>query len=103
MWLHKAMFLVLFTTSGAWAGEDETAALGRRLLSENGCNGACHQKHSPDGNALTLYTRPDHKVKDLPGLHRQVARCVSNLNTPIAPDDIDAVVTALNHDYYKFK
>ncbi len=102
MWLHKAMLLVLVTTSGAWAGEDETA-LGRRLLSENGCNGACHQKHSPDGNALTLYTRPDHKVKDFSGLQRQVARCVSNLDTPIAPDEIDAIVTALNHDYYKFK
>lgn len=103
MWLLRAMLLTLMTMSGAWAGEDDFVTLGRRLLSENDCNGACHQKHSPDGNALTLYTRPDRKVKDLPGLRRQVSRCVSMLNALIAPDEIEAVVAALNHDFYKFK
>lgn len=104
MWFHKALFLTLIATSGAaWAGEDETVAFGRRLLAENDCNGACHQKHAPDGVALNLYTRANAKVKDLPGLHKQVERCVSMLNAPIAPDEIDAVVAALNHDFYKFK
>ena len=112
MWLHKAVLLTLFATSSAAlfatscaasAGEDGTVALGRRLLAENDCNGACHRKHSPDGDALTLYTRPSHKLKDLPGLRGQVERCVLNLSVPIAPDEIDALVAALNNDYYKFK
>jgi hypothetical protein len=104
MWFHRAIVLTLIATSGAaWAGEDESVALGRRLLTESDCNGACHQKHSPDGVAISLYTRPNAKVKDLPGLRRQVERCVSNLNAPIAPDEIDAVVAALNQDYYKLK
>ncbi|MGO9392350.1 hypothetical protein [Rhodoblastus sp.] len=104
MWFHKAVLLTLFsTTSAAWAGEDATIALGRSLLAENDCNGACHQKHSPDGNALTLYTRPNPKVKDLAGLRKQVERCVASLNAPIAPDEIGALVAALNHDYYMFK
>lgn len=104
MWFHKALILTQIATSGsAWAGEGETVALGRRLLAENDCNGACHQKHAPDGVALNLYTRPNPKVKDLPGLRKQVERCVSSLNAPVAPDEINAIVAALNQDYYKFK
>ena len=66
----------------------------QRLLSSG--QGANH-------DSLRLYTRPDAKVKDLPGLRRQVDRCVTALNAPVAPDEIGSIVAALNHDFYKFK
>jgi len=104
MWSLKLLLPALIALSGAaWAGEDETIAQGRELLAENQCNGACHQAKAPDNDPLRLYTRPDAKVKDLPGLRRQVNRCVSALNTLLAPDEIASIVAALNHDFYKFK
>jgi hypothetical protein len=94
--------LLLATQAVAWAGEDSQVALGRKLLAENNCNGSCHQKHATDGNALSLYTRPDRKVTSLPQLQHQVERCVANTKARISPDEIGAVVAALNQDYYKF-
>ncbi|MGB9114538.1 hypothetical protein [Bradyrhizobium sp.] len=69
------------TAGTAYASEDETVALGRRLLTENDRNGACHQKRSPSGDAIGLYIRPDAKVMHL---------CVSNLNTPVTAREIRA-------------
>ena len=104
MWLTKALLLALIVQSGAaLASEDETIALGRKLMAENACNGACHRAKAPEGDPLRLYTRPNAKVKDLPGLRRQVERCVASVGAQIMPDEIDPVVAALNHDFYKFK
>lgn len=96
-------FALIATTGAAYASEDETVALGRRLLTENDCNGACHQKRSPNGDPIGLYIRPNAKVMHLLGLRKQVERCVSNLNTPVTATEIDAIVAELNHDYYRFK
>lgn len=102
MQFWRVLALLLATQAVAWAGEDSQVALGRKLLAANNCNGSCHQKRAPDGNALSLYTRPDRKVTSLPQLHRQVERCVANTKAMISPDEISAVVAALNQDYYKF-
>ena len=76
MWSGKFVLLAVLISGGpALAGEDGAIVLGRKLLAENQCNGACHQAKAPDGDPLRLYTRPDAKVKDLPGLRRQVERC----------------------------
>jgi hypothetical protein len=104
MLFRKILLLAMMAQSGgAIAGEQETIALGRKLLAENQCNGACHQAKAPEGDPLRLYTRPNAKVKDLPGLRRQVERCVAGVGAQIAPDEIDLVVEALNHDFYKFR
>ncbi len=105
MWrLHRAILLASVAWAGvAHAGDDPLVAAGRRLLTENDCNGACHQKRAPNGDAASLYTREDAKVTDLPALRKQVEHCVASVGAQIMPDEIDAVVAALNHDYYKFK
>jgi hypothetical protein len=95
--------LLLAMQAAAWAGEDPQVAAGRKLLADNNCNGACHKSHSPDGNPLSLYTRPNHKVKSFSQLTSQVGRCVANTNAMISPDEIGDVAAALNHDYYKFQ
>jgi hypothetical protein len=101
--LFLRVFLLLFAVQGAArAGENAQVALGRKLLAENGCNGACHRKHSPNGDALSLYTRPDRKVRSFSQLQSQVASCVANTRAAIRPDEIGAVVAALNKDFYKF-
>ena len=105
MWRRRnAILLAIVVWAGAaHAGEDQLVATGRRLLTENDCNGACHQKRAPNGDAASLYTRQDAKVKDLPALRKQVARCVASVGAQIMPDEFAAVVAALDHDYYKFK
>jgi hypothetical protein len=105
MWrlLRITLLASIAWTGVAYAGEDQALATGRRLMTENDCNGACHQKHAPNGDAASLYTRPNAKVKNLPALRKQVQRCVASVGAQIMPDEIDAVVAALNHDYYKFK
>jgi hypothetical protein len=60
------------------------------------CNGACHRAKAPDGDTAKLYTRANAKVKSLDGLRRQVERCVAMVGAQIAPDEIEAVVAALN-------
>jgi hypothetical protein len=105
----RAFAVVLAALSGAGAAhaEDsassETIAHGRQLITENGCNGACHQRHAENNDPLTFFTRPNRRVHDRAGLQKQVERCVSQLASPLPPEDIAAIVAALDHDYYKFK
>jgi len=104
MWSHKLLLIAFIAVSGpALAADDDSVILGRKLIAENGCNGSCHQAKAPGGDPAKLYTRPDAKVKSLDGLKRQVERCVAMVGAQIMPDEIDPVVAALNHDYYKFK
>ena len=100
---HFLLFALLAASGPVFAGEAETVALGRKLMAENDCNGACHRAKAPDGDPARLFTRADAKVKSLDALKRQVTRCVAATGARIAPDGIDAVVAALNQDYYKFK
>jgi hypothetical protein len=98
----RVFVLLVAAQSSAWAGEDQLVGQGRNLLAENDCNGACHKSHSPDGNALSLYTRPNRKVKNVSQLESQVGRCIANTNAMISPNEIGAVAAALNQDFYKF-
>ncbi|WP_407048884.1 hypothetical protein [Methyloraptor flagellatus] len=76
--------------------------LGRRLLAENGCNGACHLARVTDGNPMSLYTRSTRRVNAREELRRQVEVCVSRLNVMVFPEDIESVVGALDDDFYHF-
>jgi len=42
------------------------------------------------------------KVKSFSGLRKQVAACNSNLNTGLSADEVDAVASLLNEQYYSF-
>lgn len=89
----------------AFAGETDATAnvvIGREIMKENGCNGACHGKLVPGAEPFTLYTRAIRRVNSLEELRRQVELCVSSLNLQIFPEDVDHVVTALDHDAYHF-
>jgi hypothetical protein len=78
------------------------AALGRVIIKENECNGACHQKAVKGADPVTLYTRTIRKVNSPEELRRQVDLCISFLNAPIFPEDAAHVVTALDRDAYHF-
>lgn len=76
--------------------------LGRDIIKENECNGACHQKVVKGADPVTLYTRSIRKVNSPEELKRQVDMCISFLNAPIFPEDAAHVVTALDRDAYHF-
>ena len=50
-----------------------------------------------------IYTRPDHRVTSLDGLHKQVSRCELSLGLKWFDDDIDDVAAYLTQTYYHFK
>jgi mono/diheme cytochrome c family protein len=50
-----------------------------------------------------VYTRKDRRITSLDGLRSQVARCETNLDLKLFPEDIDAITDYLNTSYYQFK
>lgn len=103
--LLAGVLIASVTARQAVAGEVDAPAnvvIGREIMKENGCNGACHGKLVPGAEPFTLYTRAIRRVNSLEELRRQVEFCVSSLNLQIFPEDVDHVVTALDHDAYHF-
>lgn len=103
--MFAGVLIACLTTQQALAGEAGAPAgvvIGREIMKENGCNGACHGKIVKGGDPFTLYTREIRRVNSLEELRRQVELCVSSLGLPIFPEDVDHVVTALDHDAYHF-
>ena len=72
------------------AGADVNA--GKALVEAN-----CFHCHD-----TSMYTRPDRKVKDLPGLGTQIRRCERSLELQWFDEDVANVVAYLNQTYYKF-
>jgi hypothetical protein len=96
---------ILAATDPSWASDRDTPATieaGRRLLAENGCNGACHRSRAEDDDPRTLYTRATRKVHSRDELVKQVETCVSRLGSMIFPEEIGSVAAALDHDHYRF-
>jgi mono/diheme cytochrome c family protein len=69
---------------------------------------------TPDGKQLVmdncirchddkLYTRPNRRVTTPEGLHKQVTNCERALGLKWFDDEIDAVVSYLNQNYYHFE
>ena len=71
-----------------------------RTLHQQNCV-ACHANMT-GGDGSTLYTRKDRRVSTLKGLGAQVRLCESNLGLTWFDDQVDAVVSYLNENYYKF-
>lgn len=98
-----ALALAFAAGLSAQAGDvSSSVVMGRDILKENDCNGACHQKVMKGADPVTLYTRSIRKVNSPEELKRQVDMCISVLNAPIFPEDATHVVTALDHDAYHF-
>lgn len=57
----------------------------------------CVKCHSSD-----VYTRTNARVKDLPGLGKQVRFCKDNLGISWFNEDVNDVIQFLNKKYYKF-
>jgi hypothetical protein len=50
-----------------------------------------------------MYTRPDRKIDSFSALETQVEACNTNLDTGMFPEEVKAVATLLNEEYYKFE
>ena len=104
MRLREFFYVAALILSSAPAlAEDGAIAEGRALLKEHNCNGNCHQSHSADNEALSLYTREDRKARDREALDRYVRLCVANVGTMVFPEEMASMSAALNADFYKFK
>ncbi len=49
-----------------------------------------------------MYTREDRKISSFSALQTQVEACNTNLDTGMFPEEVEAVATLLNEEYYKF-
>jgi hypothetical protein len=82
-------------SSGALASGQERApdpANGEKLVTQN-CT-RCHDD--------SVYTRPNRRVKTLPGLGKQVRFCKDNLGITWFDDEVNDVIYFLNDRYYHF-
>ncbi len=61
-----------------------------------------HAAHCTSCHDSGVYTREDRRVTDLDGLHQQVGRCEKANNLSWTGEDIKAVASYLNQNYYKF-
>jgi len=89
--LFSALLTTLVLSTTAFAEGD--AAKGKTLYEKSKCQ-KCH--------GTEVFTREDHKVKDLAGLSKQVRMCDSQLSVNWFDDEIEDVVAYLNDDFYKF-
>lgn len=101
--LALALALLALAATPVRAEDAAAVAEGRALLKEHNCNGNCHQSHSADNEALSLYTREDRKARDRQALDRFVRQCVASVGVMAFPDDMANMSAALNADFYKFK
>jgi mono/diheme cytochrome c family protein len=87
---------VLIGAGALLAGLPAGAAEGvdAHALIEKNCT-SCHGSE--------VYTRPDRKMTSFSALKTQVEACNTNLNTQMFPEEVAAVATLLNEEYYKFE
>ena len=71
-----------------------------QILADRDCV-SCHVQRF--GNAATIYTREDRRVKSASQLMAQIQRCNQELSKSYFPDDEENVAAYLNQAYYKFK
>lgn len=78
--------------AGARTHADDT--VNAQALVEQNCT-SCHGSE--------VYTRSDRRVGSLDALHAQVRMCEQNLGLTWFDDQVDAVATLLNREYYGFE
>ncbi len=95
--LQLSLFCLLNTLPYAATADTDN---GMKLHDEN-CI-ACHaSRYGNDGTEI--YTRPNHRIKDLAGLRKQVNFCKDNLGLTWFDDEVNDVADYLNKTFYQFK
>ena len=94
------VLLVVVLGAAQFARAAPDAAEGRKLVAEKKCE-TCHHNKTL-GDASAIYLRKDRKVTSMDKLKAQVARCNSELNLKLFPEDEEHIVAYLNATYYKF-
>ncbi len=63
---------------------------------------ALHEQNCTQCHGTEVYTRTDRRIQSLAGLETQVETCNTNLNTGLFPEQVKAIATMLNDEYYQF-
>lgn len=93
--LSTTLLLSGLLSATAFASGPERAAdlaNGEKLVGQN-----CIRCHDD-----SVYTRPNRRVKTLPGLGKQVRFCKDTIGITWFDDEVDDVVYYLNDQYYHF-
>ena len=93
-------FLMFATPVIAGSGVMTAAQTGKKLVADTKCE-ACHAS-KVGGDGSKMYSRQDRRVTNKSKLLTQVARCNSELNLALFPDDEAAIAAFLNAEHYKF-
>lgn len=65
-----------------------------RVTYEANCQG-CHNS--------SVFTRPDHRVRSVEGLVKQVGICNTQLQRKLSDSDLNDIVKYLDDSFYRFK
>ena len=84
------VFSLVLSTSPALAAD---SAAGKKLYDTN-CS-KCHDS--------SIHTRPDHKIKSLDALDKQLMGCSKGAHVDLSDADRANVEQYLNEQFYKFK
>ncbi|WP_019627084.1 cytochrome c [Thioalkalivibrio sp. ALJT] len=90
---------LVLSLTGAQAALADDIRAGQQLHADNCIS--CHAD-MVGGDGSGLYTRDNRMVGSHPELVAQVNNCNVNLGTNWFDDEVDAVVTYLNAEYYQF-
>lgn len=94
-----ALFASVFLATAS--ANEATIITGKKLVADSKCE-ACHaSKVGVDGSQI--YLRKDKRVTALSKLQPQVARCNTDLNLGLFPEDEAAIAAYLNANFYKFR
>ena len=63
---------------------------------------ALHEKACTKCHDSSVYTRANRKIKSLDSLEKRVRGCNANTGANLFPEELNAVSTFLNSEYYKF-
>jgi mono/diheme cytochrome c family protein len=99
--MKKSLLLTLFFLLGLAPFVANADAENGMKLHDGNCI-SCHaSRYGNDGTEI--YTRPNHRMKDLAGLKKQVNFCKNNLGLTWFDDEVDDVTEYLNKTFYQFK
>jgi len=61
-----------------------------------------HKKYCSKCHNSSVYTKADRKIKSLDSLEKRVRGCDANIGSNLEPEELKAITTFLNREYYKF-
>lgn len=63
---------------------------------------ALHKESCSKCHDSSVYTKADRKIKSLDSLEKRVRGCDANIGSNLEPEELKAIATFLNSEYYKF-